>query len=228
MLDFNRSMHGTFPCYVNCTMPDCNNRRSHIIRPNTWLAGTLLVSYWSWAPFACWSSSVSMPTMPCIADTAVLALPTHTEAPHDAGPLRNGRLQQQLTSSRARQPPMMTVRCMLRHVCKLGFTSTTACTVAASLRTNTVCKRQSNQRLTDSAQSWQVEKGSQTWTAAGLMERQPLMLRLLRLRSFRAHAAMEASVSLRQQCRPRDLNALQFSATATTPMSCTCRTFCSA
>ena len=35
----------------------------------------------------------------------------------------------------------------------------------------------------------------------------------------------EASVSLRQQCRPRDLNALQFSATATTPMSCTCRTF---
>ena len=123
---------------------------------------------------------------------------------------------------------MMTVRCMLRHVCKLGFTSTTACTVAASLRTNTVCKRQSNQRLTDSAQSWQVEKGSQTWTAAGLMERQPLMLRLLRWRSFRAHAAMEASVSLRQQCRPRDLNALQFSATATTPMSCTCRTFCSA
>ena len=61
-----------------------------------------------------------------------------------------------------------------------------------------------------------------TWTAAALMERQPLTLRLLRSRSLSAHAAMEASVSFRQQCSPSAVSPLQFSATATTPMSRTC------
>ncbi len=62
-------------------------------------------------------------------------------------------------------------------------------------------------------------QGAGTCTAAGLMDRQPLILRLLRWRSFSAHAAMDASVSLRQQCRPKAVSLLQFSATATTPMS---------
>ncbi len=61
-----------------------------------------------------------------------------------------------------------------------------------------------------------------TWTAAGLIERQPLMFRLVRWRSLRAHAAMDASVSLRQQCRPRAVSLVQCSATAMTPIS---RTF---
>lgn len=61
-----------------------------------------------------------------------------------------------------------------------------------------------------------------TWTAAALMERQPLTLRLPRWRSLSAHAAMEVSVSLRQQCSPSARSPLQFSATAMTPMSRTC------
>ncbi len=63
-----------------------------------------------------------------------------------------------------------------------------------------------------------------TWTAAALMERQPLTLRLQRWRNLSAHAAIEASVSLRQQCSPSAVSPLQFSATATIPMSRTCIT----
>ena len=135
------------------------------------------------------------------------------------------RLQQQLTSRRDRQPPMMTVRCRLRHVWRPGLASITACSTVQFSIARLPAKVWTSM-WTDGLIDEAGLQGADTCTAAGLMDRQPLMLRLLRWRSFSAHAAMEASVSFRQQCRPRAVNLLQFSATATTPMSRTCTTTC--
>ena len=135
------------------------------------------------------------------------------------------RLQQQLTSRRDRQPPMMTVRCRLRHVWRPGLASITACSILQLSITKLVPKICAS-RWTGGLIGKAGAQGAGTCTAAGLMDRQPLMLRLLRWRSFSAHAAMDASVSFRQQCRPRAISLLQFSATATTPMSRTCTHTC--